>query len=492
MKRHGLLHSTCILFLILIAAAIAAPAQTYTLLASFENNRDSGATPYFGPLVQGLNGNFYGMTGYGGFGSAGTIFDVSSSGDLTTLYSFCSQPQCKDGSTPESGLVLATDGNFYGVTYYGSDHFAAGEVFKVSPGGTLTVLHNFCSQLNCTDGRNPVGPLIEGTDGNLYGTTQRGGKSDYGTVFKITPSGTLTTLYSFCAQTNCADGSEPSGGLLQAANGNFYGTTLIGGTYYGTIFEITSTGKLTTLHTFNYTDGADPEGALIEVSGGVFYGTTGGGGYTNSNACEFVGCGTIFEITAAGNLTTLYSFCSQENAKGGCADGGNSYAGLMQATNGKFYGMTWLGGVDLRGTIYEFTPTAGTISTLYSFCSQTNCTDGANPFGPLLQGTDGNFYGAAEEGGINNAGTVFQLSLGIGSFVRTLPVSGKVGAQVIILGNNLTGTTSVSFNGIEASYRVLLNTEIKATVPAGATTGTLKVTTPGGALDSNVPFRVTR
>ncbi len=489
MRRHGFLHSTCTLFLILIAAAVAAPAQTYTRLASFEDNRDSGATPYFGPLVQGLNGNFYGMTGYGGFGSVGTIFDVSSGGDFTTLYSFCSQPQCKDGSTPESELVLATDGNFYGVTYYGSDHFAAGEVFKVSPGGTLTVLHNFCSQLNCTDGSNPVGPLVEGTDGNFYGTTQRGGISDYGTVFKITPSGTLTTLYNFCVG-DCADGKEPSGGLLQASNGNFYGTTTEGGTYYGTIFEITPAGKLTILHTFDYTDGGFPEGTLVEVNG-VFYGTTGGGGYTNSNACEFVGCGTIFEMTAAGTLTTLYSFCSQENTKGGCADGGNPYGGLMQATNGKFYGMTWLGGVNLRGTIYEVTPAAHTITTLYSFCSQTNCTDGANPFGPLAQGTDGNLYGAAEEGGLNNYGTVFELSLGISPFVRTLPQSGKVGAEVIILGNNLTGTTSVSFNGSKASYQVLSSTEITATVPAGATTGTVKVTTPGGTLDSNVPFHVT-
>ena len=181
-------------------------------------------------LVQGTDGNFYGTTDYGGgaYGQ-GMVFKINPQPPytVTTLYSFCSQPNCVDGTYPEGGLVQGTDGNFYGTTL-DAGAYGSGTVFKITPGGTLTTLYSFCSQTNCTDGANPYAGLVQSTDGNFYGTTGFGGANSYGTVFKMTPSGTLTTLYSFCSQTNCADGNTPYAGLVQGTDGNFYGAT---GTY---------------------------------------------------------------------------------------------------------------------------------------------------------------------------------------------------------------------------------------------------------------------
>ena len=170
---------------------------------------------------------------------------------LTTLYSFCSQGGCTDGDYPRAGLVQTTNGDLYGTTAAGGANRLGGTVFKITPGGTLTTLYSFCSQTNCTDGSNSFAGLVQAANGDLYGTTGDGGANGYGAVFKITPSGTLTTLYSFCSQTNCTDGAGPEAGLVQAANGDLYGTTYSGGNNYnGTVFKITPTGTLTTLYRF--------------------------------------------------------------------------------------------------------------------------------------------------------------------------------------------------------------------------------------------------
>src|ERR1035438_5459485 len=219
---------------------------------------------------------------------------------LTTLYSFCSQTGCTDGTDP-TWLIQGTDDNFYGTTAGGGAN-GGGTFFKMTPGGTLTPLHSFCSQ-SCTDGSSPVA-LIQGTDGNFYGTTPYGGANGQGgTVFKITPNGNLTTLYSFCSQTGCTDGTEPRW-LIQGTDGNFYGTTQVGGANNeGTVFKITPNGTLTMLYSFSFcspcTEGFLP-GALVQGTDGNFYGTTYDGGAT--------GGGTIFQITPSGTLTTLYSF----------------------------------------------------------------------------------------------------------------------------------------------------------------------------------------
>jgi uncharacterized repeat protein (TIGR03803 family) len=464
-----------------VATRTALPAQTFTTLFSFDGT--DGAFLAAG-LVQATNGDLYGTTGAasGDSSNGGTVFKITPSGTLTTLYYFCSQTNCTDGRGPLAGLVQATNGDFYGTTAAGGTS-NGGTVFKITPSGTLTTLYSFCSQSGGADGCAPTAGLVQATNGDFYGTTKYGGANGYGTVFKITPSGTFTTLYSFCSQSNCADGTTPTAALLQATDGDFYGTTLNGGIgSYGTVFKITPTGSLTTLYRFcsqsGCRDGYVPQAALVQATNGEIYGTTTGGGTKGS--------GTVFKITPDGMLTTLHSFDG--------TDGSDPYGGLVQATDGDFYGTTLYASTGGYGTIFKITP-SGTLTTLYVFCTQPGCTDGKAPVAALVQDTNGKFYGTTYGGGANSGsnasyGTVFSLSVDLGSFVETRPTSGKVGAVVEILGTDLTGATSVSFNGIEAVFKVVAISLITATVPAGATTGTVQVVTPAGTLSSNVPFRV--
>lgn len=493
-----------------VASVIAAPAQTFTTLFSFDGTNGDQA---FAPLAEGFDGNLYGTTSSGGVNTGcgdahgcGTVFEITPAGGLTTLYNFCSQPNCADGYTSDSALVQATSGNLYGTTYVGGAN-KSGTVFEMTPAGELTTLYAFCSRANCTDGNEPSGGLVQASNGNFYGTTAIGGYHNSGTVYEITPEGKLKTLHVFCTQSGCPDGNLPSGALVQAANGNFYGTTTYGGANNGcngscgTVFEITPTGALTTLYSFcsrsNCADGYGPLAGLIQAADGNFYGTTYYGG-ANVGSCFGFGCGTVFEITPTGTLTTLYSFCPQSN----CMDGSYPYGGVVQASNGNFYGTTVAGGSSVGGcngsgcgTIFEITP-ASNLTTLYNFCSQAGCTDGDTPNGGVLQSTDGIFYGATVSGGAAGCGsfgcgTVFSESVGLKPFVETTPTLGEVGARVIILGNDLESTTAVSFNGTAATFSVVSATEITATVPSGAMSGLVTVTTPARKLTSNKIFRVT-
>jgi uncharacterized repeat protein (TIGR03803 family) len=407
------------------------PSGTLTTLYSGLGDPDAG-------LVLAKDGNFYGTTYAGGAYGFGTVFKITSTGKLTTLYNFCAQASCLDGEYPLAGLVQASDGNFYGTTAYGGantefcDNSGCGTVFKITPTGKLTTLYSFCAQANCVDGGVPWG-LVQASNGDFYGTTQGGGPNvgycwgalnGCGTVFEITPAGKLTTLYGFCAQANCSDGALPSGALVQASNGNLYGATQNGGVppdFYGTVFEITPDGALTTVHSFAFTDGVHPNGWLIQATDGYLYGTTAGMGDADA------GDSTIFKMTPSGALTTLHNFDGHE---------GGPEGGLVQGTNGEFYGTTF-GSVDL----------------------------------PLF-------------------GSVFSLSMGLRSFVETLPASGKVGTAIMILGNNLEGATSVTFNGTSATFKVVGSSAIETTVPAGATSGRVDVTTPTEKLESNVSFVV--
>ena len=477
------------------ATTVATTAQTLTTVVDFDGA--NGSNPLYGSLAQGADGSLYGTTYTGGKSDDGTVFKITKDGVLGTLYTFCSLPNCSDGSFPTAGLVLGTDGNFYGTASYGGDltcspPLGCGTVFRITPGGELTTLYSFCAQPNCTDGYTPVAGLVQGTDGNLYGTTQNGGASfngctidsaGCGTAFKITPDGVLTMLYSFCAQSNCTDGANPDGRLIQGSDGNFYGTTWRGGANgVGTVFRLSpAEGTLATLHSFDGSDGTNPVAGLVQATDGNFYGTTEGGGSLTCSA----GCGTVFKMNAGGKLTTLYSFCIQTN----CTDGYTPMAGLVQGTDGNFYGTTGNGGMSDYGTIFEITP-GGALTTLYSFCTQTNCTDGATPYGGLVEGTNGTLYGSTFYGGVDSDGTVFSLSKGLGPFVIFVRAAGKVGEMGPILGQGFTGTTSVAINGIPADFTVISDTDIRATVPAGATTGYVTVTTPSGTLTSNVPFHV--
>ncbi len=412
---------------------------------------------------------------------------------MTSFYSFCSQPNCADGDFPVGGLIQGTDGNFYGTTSSGglssNCDLGCGTVFMITPAGALTSLYSFCSQPNCADGSLPyAGRLVYGLDGNFYGTTATGGANgNYGTVFMITPAGVLTTLYSFCSQTNCTDGYAPFSGLALGADGNFYGTTYYGGANSaGTAFMITPSGALTTLCSFcsqaGCTDGAGPYGGLIQGLDGNFYGTSELGGAND--------LGSVFEISIASGrpaLSTLYSFAG--------SDGRFPQAGLIQASDGNFYGVTIEGGTNDDGTAFMITPT-GTLTTLYSFCSQQNCSDGSGPYGGLAQVSNGTLYGTTYFGGSSSncytegCGTLFSLSLGLPQFVETQLPSGNVGASVTILGLGLKGASSVSFDGTVAKFTAG-NSEIKTKVPAGATTGKVTVTlAAGGTLKTVVPFRV--
>jgi uncharacterized repeat protein (TIGR03803 family) len=482
-KQHWSLRA-CVIFLLWAATAVSLPAQTYTVLHSFNATSD-GAFPDAG-LLQGTNGDFYGATPSEGADGWGTLFRITAGGMLTSLYNFDNNA---DGGTPLGGLIQGTDGNLYGTTNGGgANGNGYGTVFKITPRGKLATLHSFCSLSGCLDGNGPAAGLIQATDGNFYGTTSGGGANNGGTIFRITPSGTLTTIYSFCAPySGCPHGATPVGALVQASDGNFYGTTYLGGgragfVGSGTIFEITQSGTLTTLHIFcserSCPDGENPVGALIQATDGRLYGTTESGGANN--------WGTIFRITPSGTLTTVHSF--DYNTDGAYPEGG-----LVQATDGNLYGTTELGNPQDGGTIFKI-GASSTLTTIHNFCSQSGCVDGGEPYAGLVQGTDGNFYGTTSLGGANYYyGTVFSLSVGLGPFVETRPSSRHVGGGVKILGTNLTGATSVTFNGtLQPAFTVVSASEITTTVPAGATTGTVQVVTPGGTLSSNVPFRVTQ
>jgi uncharacterized repeat protein (TIGR03803 family) len=395
--RAALVLTTLVL---VVAATTGATAQTFTTLDSFDGT--DGSFPYAG-LAQA--GNLYGTTVSGGANGEGTVFTMTQSGNLTTLHSFL---YYTDGELPYAGLVQGRDGNFYGTTYAGGTNNAGGTIFKITPSGKLTALYSFCSEVvngNCTDGSSPDAGLVQDTFGNFYGTTSQGGASGNcgevgcGTVFKITPSGKLKTLHRF----QRTDGLYPYAGLVQATNGNFYGTTTEGGANTtdcggfgcGTVFKITPSGKLKTLHSFaGYPkDGARPEAGLIQATNGNLYGTTQAGGANGS-------AGTVFKITPSGKLKTLYNFCSQS----GCTDGSSPDAGLVQDTNGNLYGTTQGGGANSYGTVFTIT-TSGKLKTLHSFDS----TDGAIPDAGLVQDINGYLYGTTTEGGANGEGSVFKL-----------------------------------------------------------------------------------
>ena len=421
-----------------------------------------------GGLVQATNGALYGTTWGGGAYGNGAVFGISPSGTLITQYSFCAQSGCPDGSNPYFGLVLATDGNLYGVTDAGGAN-GNGTVFQITPAGVLTTLYSFCAVNGCADGSLPYAGLVQATDGNLYGTTRGGGASGSGTVFKITLSGNLTTLYSF---SGAADGSNPQATLVQGPNGSLYGTTYGAGTsHQGTIFSIALDGTLTTLHTFNGSDGGASQAGLIVGTDGNLYGTSKFGGAS--------GNGTIFNITPSGTFTTLYTFSG--------SDGSSPNSALVQATDGQLYGTTEIGDTPGQGTIFKST-LGGNLTTLYQFPS--TYSGGNNLYAGLVQATNGHLYGTTENGGTSGEGTVFRLCVGLCPFVQALPASAQVGAAVRILGTNLTGATSVTFNGVAATFTAASASEIDTTVPAGATSGTIAVTTPGGTLLSNVSFSV--
>jgi uncharacterized repeat protein (TIGR03803 family) len=461
-------------WLALLALASSAGAQTFTTLYTFCGNCGTPAFPDAG-LVQGTDGNLYGTTADGGADNAGTVFVLPPGGTPALLFAFpCNTEACKYGAQPTSALVQAPNGRFYGSTFSTPSN-SDGGVYSITVHGTPAVVYDFQSGL----GGSGNAPLTVVGNGVLYGTTTSGGAYGEGTAFSLSSAGVLTTLHSFCPVAGCADGMSPTAGLIEGTNGDFYGTTQLGGaaSSAGTIFRLTPAGVLTTLHTFceqaGCPDGAYPF-ALLQASNGDFYGTTESGGAN--------GFGTVWRLTARGAFETLYSFC----AKGGCADGSAPQQVLLEGSDGNLYGATAGGGTFACGTLYQLTP-AGALTTLHSFSLDV---DGCLPVG-LVQHTNGTFYGTTHEAApVVEGGTIFSLSMGLGPFVATQSSQGAVGATVRILGDDLTGTTAVTFNGKRATFTVVSATEITATVPARASSGPVTVTTPAGVLTSNLPFTV--
>jgi uncharacterized repeat protein (TIGR03803 family) len=359
---------------------------TETVVYSF-NTGPEGQKPV--GLIQSSDGKFYGTTSNGGTNNLGTVFEMTSAGVETVLHSFVGG--ATDGSLPAAALIQGSDGNFYGTTSSGGTN-GYGAVFKITPPGVETLLYSFAG--GTTDGSSPAAALIQGSDGNFYGTTQAGGTGNSGTVFKITPAGVETVLHFFAGGTT--DGGFPTAALIQGGDGNFYGTT--SGSGGGTVFKITPSGVETVFHTFAGapTDGSTPSAALVLGSDGNFYGTTATGGTNNA--------GTVFKITPGGVETVLHSFA------GGTADGSRPIAALIQGNDGNFYGTTINGGIggDVNssssgnGTLFRITP-AGVETMLYSFAGGT---DGSNP-NALIPGVDGIFHGTTINGGSSNLGTVY-------------------------------------------------------------------------------------
>ena len=484
-KPNGL-KTGCVLLMLCAVTVSSARAQTVTTLYSFSGF--DGASPYQAPLIQGQDGNLYGTTASGGSATGGTIFKITTQGVLTTLYNFCTQSNCPDGTAPFAGLALADDGNFYGTTLSGGAN-GWGTVYKVTPDGVLTTLHSFCFETNCADGASPYGGLVQATDGNLYGTTEQGGPTGRGTVFRITVEGVFTIIHNFCVHyPHCEDGYAPMGTLIQATDGNLYGTTASGGARNqgGTVFSIGRHGAFDYVELQDSGAGGGPVGGVLQVSGRL-YGTT-----YNSLV---KGAGTLFGVDRDKTAKTLYWFCVSED----CSDGAIPTAALVQATDGSVYGTTSKGG-DLGcmspagngcGTIFQIAPGRKFV-TVHTF----EASDGSLPNAGLFQATNGILYGVTSSGGdgvecgIYGCGTIYSLDTGLGPFVAFVQGAGKVGSSSGILGQGFIGTTTVSFNGTPATFTVQSDTFILGTVPNGATTGYVTVSTPKGTLTSNKPFIV--
>ena len=464
----------------LLFAISFAQAQTFSVLYNFGSQLNDPQNPFSaGIIAQGRDGNLY-SSASGGANNLGAVYKITPGGTLTNIYNFGTISG--DGNTPNSGVTLGTDGNFYGTTY-GGGTTPYGTVFKVTPSGSLTTLYNFtggndgalplappiqgtdgsfygttCPLCNGAPGNGSIykitssgtfsvlydcdgthclnfwDPLIQGTDGSFYGTTEYGGATGQGAVFKITSAGKLTVLYNF----DGTHGSIPLGPLAQGTDGNFYGTAESGGaSNSGVVFRITPTGKLTVLHNMNgSTDGSAPIPGLVQATDGNLYGVTLGAGAVSTNCPS--GCGTLFRISTTGSFKVLYNFDQ--------TTGQNAYSTMFQHTNGLLYGTTQSGGT-------------GTVSTA--------CTFG-------------------------NCGVLYSLNIGAAPFAALVTTAGKVGAKIGILGQNFSSSSVVTFGTVAATTVVRTGTTfLQATVPSGATTGSVTVTTTAGTLTSSKKFRVT-
>ena len=371
--------------------------HAFTGNAGYGFNGDTdGANPY-GPLIEAPDGNFYGTTMSGSATATaptGTVFKMTASGEITILHHF-TMTTGGDGVNPYSGLILASDGNFYGTTYtaVGATGGGAngGVVFRITPSGNYTKLFTFSG----VEGAYPKAGLIQGKDGKLYGTSSKGGFDGRyvygGTVYRVGLSGGPAAVHLFTVK----DGVAPTCDLLQASDGALYGTTYAGGANgFGTVFRLTTSGAYTVLRNLVAADGANPVGGLTQAPDGTIYGTT-------ATAGQY-GLGTVFKIDRSGAFSVLYNFRA--------IDGGKPLGILLLANDGNLYGTTNNAGRNY-GTVFKLTPT-GTFTLLHSFGEFKG--DGGLPVAGLIQARDGRLYGTTQFGGPQNKGVIFRLDLGLG------------------------------------------------------------------------------
>jgi len=405
---------------LIVASTESTFAQTFTLLYSFTGGTDGG-TPY-GGVIMDAAGNLYGTTYVGGSSGYGTVYMLPASGNEIVLHSFTGGP---DGAYPKAGLTMDRAGNLYGTTVFGGHGF--GTVFKLSRTGSNWILSTLYIFSGGTDGAEPFGGIIFGLDGAIYGTTDGGGTAGDGTLYKLVPPATFcktvvcywteTVLHSF---TGGEDGMFPSAGLIQDSVGNLYGTTTYGGTPgscstfgCGTVFEYGAVGNYQVLYRFppSGESGLWPyDGLLLDASGNL-YGTANEGGDSQcvSDQGQYYSCGVIFKLDTSGNEMVLYAFTGPENG-----DGAFPYGALVRDSEGNFYVTTYQGGIAGGcgtewgcGTVFELDG-SGSPHVLYAFPIAGQ--NGILPEATLLRDANGNLYGTADFGGINNSGTIFKLT----------------------------------------------------------------------------------
>ena len=384
------------LAIVLASVAVASrsmQAQTFTLLYTFTGGTD-GSTPLGGVILDAA-GNLYGTTSQGGNLACslgcGTLFKVDAAGNHTVLYSFAGTG-AGDGQYPNAALVRDAAGNLYRTTV-GGGASGYGTVFKLDTTGKETVLHSFSGATG--DGASPYGGVVRDGQGNLYGTTEAGGTSNCGTVFKLDTTGQETVLYSFTG--TAGDGKSPFAGVVRDGHGNLYGTTQAGGVFnYGTVFKLDTTGKETVLYSFAGAgdDGAQPMSALARDANGNFYGTTntGGTGIDGGN-------GVVFKLDNTGRERVLCRF-PWTGAKG------IHPHGVVRDAQGNLYGTTVFHGAFGWGTVFKLAPT-GKLTVLYNFTGSN--ADGGIPYAGVARDGHGNLYGTTSAGALGY-GTVFKIT----------------------------------------------------------------------------------
>ena len=441
---------------LLVALATMACAQTYVVMHNFgTTSTDPQAPGEPGVICQSRGG--YLFSAGGTQGNAGAAFRLTTDGHYKLMHAFSGS----DGQMPAGGLTLGRDGWFYGSTVSGGPG-TWGTLYKMRSNGQVTRLHYYSGG----NGGNPWAAPIQSVAGDFYGVTH--GSFTFGQIYRVSQSGQYTKLHSM----TLFEGIYQVAPLVQGTDFAFYGAAIAtGGTQGpGDLYRITSTGAFDVLYTFDGVHGNHPAGGLIQAADGNFYGVASEGGS--------FGAGTVFQMTPDHTVNVLYSFS-------GGADGGVPVGGIVEASDGNLYGTTSSGGVNGAGVLFRVTP-SGTYTVLHDFTEAT----GSGPRSSLMQHTNGRLYGMTSSGGSANLGVFFSFDAGLPPFVTYLPTYGRAGGEVQILGQGFTDTTQVLFNGTPASFKLVYPTFIKATIPDGATTGPITVSTTNGTLTSNKVFVV--